>query len=99
MLAKSYEVSPDGKVYTFHLNTEAKSAAGNALDADDVIFSFKRKFEVDTSIVSFVSAPPVITSPDQVKKVDDATVTISIADPSHGFTLLSLLANTPVRHL
>lgn len=94
VLAKSYEVSPDGKVYTFHLNTEAKSAAGNALDADDVIFSFKRKFEVDTSIVSFVSAP-VITSPDQVKKVDDATVTISIADPSHGFTLLSLLANTP----
>ncbi|ASR05351.1 ABC transporter substrate-binding protein [Gordonia rubripertincta] len=94
MLAKSYEVSPDGKTYTFHLNTEAKSAAGNALDADDVIFSFKRKFEVDTSIVSFVSAP-VITSPDQVKKVDDATVAISIADPSHGFTLLSLLANTP----
>ncbi len=98
VLAKSYEVSPDGKVYTFHLNTEAKSAAGNALDADDVIFSFKRKFEVDTSIVSFVSAP-VITSTDQVKKVDDATVTISIADPSHGFTLLSLLANTPVLHL
>ncbi|GAC02489.1 putative peptide ABC transporter substrate-binding protein [Gordonia namibiensis NBRC 108229] len=94
VLAKSYEVSPDGKTYTFHLNTEAKSAAGNALDADDVIFSFKRKFEVDTSIVSFVSAP-VITSADQVKKVDDATVTISITDPSHGFTLLSLLANTP----
>jgi peptide/nickel transport system substrate-binding protein len=94
VLAKSYEVSPDGKTYTFHLNTEAKSAAGNALDADDVIFSFKRKFDVDTSIVSFVSAP-VITSTDQVKKVDDATVTISIADPSHGFTLLSLLANTP----
>ncbi|TYQ01575.1 UNVERIFIED_ORG: peptide/nickel transport system substrate-binding protein [Gordonia westfalica J30] len=94
VLAKSYEVSPDGKTYTFHLNTEAKSAAGNALDADDVIFSFKRKFEVDTSIVSFVSAP-VITSPAQVKKVDDATVTISITDPSHGFTLLSLLANTP----
>ncbi|MHC3004129.1 ABC transporter substrate-binding protein [Gordonia metallireducens] len=94
VLAKSYEVSPDGKTYTFHLNTEAKSAAGNALDADDVIFSFKRKFEVDTSIVSFVSAP-VITSTDQVKKVDDATVTISITDPSHGFTLLSLLANTP----
>ena len=94
VLAKSYDVSPDGKVFTFDLNTDAKSASGNSLDADDVVFSFKRKFEVDTSIVAFVSAP-VITSPDQVKKIDDDTVTITIDDPAHGFTLLSLLSNQP----
>ncbi|MCD2145954.1 ABC transporter substrate-binding protein [Gordonia paraffinivorans] len=94
VLAKSYDVSPDGKVITFELNTDAKSASGNSLDADDVVFSFKRKFEVDTSIVAFVSAP-VITSPDQVKKIDDDTVTITIDDPAHGFTLLSLLSNQP----
>lgn len=94
VLAKSYDVSPDGKVFTFELNTDAKSASGNSLDADDVVFSFKRKFEVDTSIVAFVSAP-VITSPDQVKKIDDDTVTITIDDPAHGFTLLSLLSNQP----
>ncbi|MGW6035182.1 ABC transporter substrate-binding protein [Gordonia terrae] len=94
VLARSYDVSPDGRVYTFHLNTDAQSAAGNTLDADDVIFSMKRKFEVETSIVGFVSAP-VITSPDQVRKVDEATVTISIDDPSYGFTLLSLLSNAP----
>ncbi|OPX14921.1 ABC transporter substrate-binding protein [Gordonia sp. i37] len=94
-LAKSYDVSADKKVYTFHLNTAAKSVAGNALDADDVIFSLQRKFKVDTSIIPFISKP-VLTDPDtQVRKIDDATVEISIADPGFGFTLLSLLANTP----
>lgn len=93
-LAQSYEVSPDGKTFTFRLNTEARSASGNTLDADDVIFTMKRKFDVETSIVPFISAP-VITSPDQFQKVDDATVTVSIPDAGYGFTLLSLLSNSP----
>lgn len=92
LLAKSYDVSSDGLTYTFHLNTDAKSTAGNALTADDVIWSMKRKFEVSTSIVSFISAP-FITAPDQFKKVDDSTVTLSVAKKSYGYTALSLLAN------
>ncbi|GAB91034.1 ABC transporter substrate-binding protein [Gordonia rhizosphera] len=95
VLASSYDVSPDEKVYTFHLNTDARSVAGNSLSADDVIFSLQRKFKVDTSIVPFISSP-AITDPDtQVTKIDDATVQITVDDPAYGFTMLSLLANTP----
>jgi peptide/nickel transport system substrate-binding protein len=40
-LAKTYEQSPDGKVYTFHLVT-AKFHDGTPLSASDVVFSFNR---------------------------------------------------------
>ncbi|MWV48757.1 ABC transporter substrate-binding protein [Rathayibacter sp. VKM Ac-2803] len=94
VLAESYEVSDDQLTYTFDLNTDAVSTAGNTLTADDVVFSIERKFEVETSIVAFISAPS-LTSPDQVTKVDDDTVQFTVAEPGYGFTLLSLLANTP----
>ncbi|SMH43226.1 peptide/nickel transport system substrate-binding protein [Rathayibacter oskolensis] len=94
VLAESYEVSDDQLTYTFDLNTDAVSTAGNTLTADDVIFSIQRKFEVETSIVAFISAPS-LTSPDQVTKIDEDTVQFTVAEPGYGFTLLSLLANTP----
>ncbi len=40
-LARTYEQSPDGKVYTFHLVT-AKFHDGTPLSANDVVFSFNR---------------------------------------------------------
>ncbi|MBF4576071.1 ABC transporter substrate-binding protein [Frondihabitans sp. VKM Ac-2883] len=92
ILAKSYDVSSDGLTYTFHLDTDAESTAGNKLTADDVIWSMERKFAVKTSIVSFISAP-FITKPDQFTKVDDSTVTMTVAKKSYGYTALSLLSN------
>ena len=91
MLAQSYEVSGDGLTYTFHLNTGAKSVAGNSLTADDVIFTIERKFNVPTSVVPFVSYP-FLSSLEQVKKIDERTVEFTVSQPGHGFTLLSLLA-------
>lgn len=95
LLAESYEVSDDQLTYTFHLDPDAKSVAGNPVTADDVIFSLKRKFEIPTSVVGFVSAPALTDVDKQVTKVDDSTVAFTVADPGYGFTLLSLLANTP----
>ncbi|AMM21578.1 peptide ABC transporter substrate-binding protein [Frondihabitans sp. PAMC 28766] len=92
LLAKSYDVSSDGLTYTFHLDTKAKSVDGNALTADDVIFSMKRKFGTATSIIPFASAP-FITSPTQFTKVDNATVQVKVAKASYGYTMLSLLSN------
>lgn len=91
VLAKSYDVSSDGLTYTFHLNTDAKSAAGNSLSADDVIFSFQRKFNVETSIVPFISEPIITDVDEQVRKIDDETVSITVRDPAHGYTMMSLL--------
>ncbi|MFB2586479.1 ABC transporter substrate-binding protein [Herbiconiux liukaitaii] len=95
LLAESYDVSEDGLTYTFHLDPDAVSAQGNTLTADDVVFSMERKFNVATSIVPFISNPVFTDVAQQVKKIDDSTVSFTVSDPGYGFTLLSLLANTP----
>jgi peptide/nickel transport system substrate-binding protein len=41
-LAHRVDVSPDQRVYTFHLREDARSALGNPLTVDDVIWSFQR---------------------------------------------------------
>ena len=39
-LAKSWDVSPDGRQWTFHLRTDVQWADGVAFTADDVVFTF-----------------------------------------------------------
>ena len=41
-LAKSWTVSPDGKLYTFKLRDDVQFCSGNKFTAADVIYSFKR---------------------------------------------------------
>jgi len=46
-LAKSWKVSEDGKTFTFELKPGLKFASGNALTAEDVVFSFQRAVLLD----------------------------------------------------
>ena len=48
-LAKSWDVSSDGTVYTFHLNQGVKYHDGSDLDANDVKFSLDRARAEDTT--------------------------------------------------
>lgn len=41
-LAESWELSEDGRTWTFNLRKDAKSCAGNTLTADDVLYTFAR---------------------------------------------------------
>ena len=41
-LAKSWDISPDGKTYTFHLRDDVSFCSGKKFTADDVVYSFKR---------------------------------------------------------
>src|SRR5258708_22739888 len=41
-LAKSWTVSPDGKLYTFKLRDDVTFCSGKKFTADDVVYSFKR---------------------------------------------------------
>ena len=47
-LAESWEISPDGLVYTFHLRRGAKFHNGREVVADDVRFSYERLLLKDT---------------------------------------------------
>jgi peptide/nickel transport system substrate-binding protein len=48
-LAKSWDVSSDNSVFTFHLDPAAKFADGNALTAEDAAFSLQRIVKLDKS--------------------------------------------------
>ncbi|CAN5412314.1 hypothetical protein BH10ACT9_BH10ACT9_17280 [soil metagenome] len=91
-LAESYEVSPDGLVYTFKLRDDVVSAAGNPLTADDVVFSYQRKFGATGGQTPEVNAPALLSA-DQVTKVDDSTVQVRIDRPQDGLLLLAVMAD------
>ena len=52
MLAKSWELSPDGRTITFHLRRGARFSDGHPITSDDVKFSFDAV--MDTSVNSVV---------------------------------------------
>ena len=41
-LAERWEISPDGKVFTFHLRTNAVWSTGGPITAEDVVYSWRR---------------------------------------------------------
>lgn len=47
--AKSYDVSEDGKVYTFHLRDDLKWSDGKALTASDFVYSWNRAISPETA--------------------------------------------------
>lgn len=91
-LAESWETSADGLTYTFHLRQDVKSVEGNPFTADDVMWSWERKF--NSGSTPNTQAPIITDYKNQLKKIDDYTVSFTVTKPGYGFTLLSLLANS-----
>lgn len=91
-LAQSYEVSPDGLTYIFHLHKGVISPAGHELTADDVMWSYDRKWH-STSVTPFISYPAIIDPGKQFTKLGKYDVAIKIDRAGDGFTLLALLAH------
>jgi oligopeptide transport system substrate-binding protein len=48
-LAGSFEISPDGRVYTFHLRTNLVWSTGGPITADDVVYSWIRALNPATA--------------------------------------------------
>ncbi|MCU1527955.1 MAG: hypothetical protein JWP75_1718 [Frondihabitans sp.] len=87
-----YTVSANKLTYTFNLRKGVKSQAGNPFTADDVIYSFERKYSVATSPTPGVLSP-YFDGIAEMKKVDEYHVSFTVKKPSDGFTFLGVLAN------
>ncbi len=88
-LAEKWEVSPDGKVYTFTLRKGVKWHNGKDFSAEDVRFSFERLLDPKT-------AAPYASNfgkDARVEAVDPATVRFTL--PAANAAFLALLAVPP----
>lgn len=97
-LARGWETSPDGKIWTFHLRPDVVFHDGSKLDAAAVVFSFERLLDpqhpdylVGKDADYWRSLVSAIT---RVSAIDPRTVEIRLARPYA--PLLSYLALFPI---
>ncbi|GMR11776.1 MAG: ABC transporter substrate-binding protein [Anaerolineae bacterium] len=79
-LAESYDVSADGKEYTFNLREGVTFPDGTPFNADAVVFSLERIApinEAEGDNAGFLYTAYV----DGVEKIDDLTVKVTFSDP------------------
>lgn len=82
-LARTYESSPDGLTWTFHLR-EAQTPDGARLSADDVVFSFN--LCLDTRFDCKMRGNFILDEkPIEATAIDPLTVTFRLAEPFHSF--------------
>jgi len=79
-LAASWTPSKDGREYTIKLRPGLKFSDGHALTADDVVFTFQvyldEKLAAPQRDLLIIGGKPI-----GVRKVDDLTIVISLAEP------------------
>lgn len=82
-LASSWEVSPDGLEYTFHLQEGVTFHDGTAWDADALIYNITRYMDEDDPNYDpvLITYYTVLTFVDTVEKIDDLTVSFTLKEP------------------
>jgi peptide/nickel transport system substrate-binding protein len=86
-LAKSWDVSPDGKTLTFHLNPDAKFWDGSPVTADDVYFSIERALVGRMGWGTTQIETGGIYKLDQLKVIDPQTIAITYPEGMGRYSL------------
>jgi len=76
LLAKSWDIGPDGQTYTFHLDPTAKFASGNPVTAEDVKFSHQRLKNLK-DVPGYYADPWV----ENITVIDEHTVQLGLNKP------------------
>lgn len=94
-MAESWQISPDGKQYIFHLRHDLRFSDGVAITASDFVYSWQRLANPKTGGFSFVldhlkNATEIFSgklSPDKlgVKALDNYTLQVDLASPDPAF--------------
>lgn len=77
-LAESWTVSPDGKTYVFKLRQGVKSAWGNEMKADDIVWSLERAWTIKRTSFFLYNLIGVA----EFRKTGDYEVTIAMKQPT-----------------
>ena len=98
-VASSWDVSKDGRTFTFHLKHGIKFSSGNTLTSDDVLYSFQRVVNLPKDPASWLitqmgiddkSVATAVTAPDPY------TVVINVPTAFSPGAFLSIMANPVV---
>ena len=102
-LAEKWDISEDGKTYTFHLRKGVKFHNGEEFKADDVLFTIEKMMDPKEATVNSYQFEKVSGALDKlngkadsvkgVKVIDDYTVSITLDDPFPPF--LASLTGAP----
>jgi peptide/nickel transport system substrate-binding protein len=79
-LAEKWDISPDGKVYTFTLKKGVKFHSGKDFTSADVKYTYERWLSIEKSPTSF-SIKPI----DKIETPDPQTVRFTLKDPYNIF--------------
>jgi oligopeptide transport system substrate-binding protein len=106
-MAESWTISPDGKVYTFKIRSDAKWSDGHPLIARDFVESWKRTLSPETAASynyqlfyvknaqAFAEGKITDFSEVGVKALDDHTLEVTLENPTPFF--LDLCATPPLQ--
>ncbi|MGC4375396.1 peptide ABC transporter substrate-binding protein [Fictibacillus sp. Mic-4] len=99
-VAKSHEMSKDGKVYTFHLNENAKWSNGDPVTANDFVYAWRKVVDPKTAAeYAYIMAPvknanaimtkgnPLYGKVDKlgVEAIDEHTLKVTLEAPTPYF--------------
>lgn len=97
-LAKSFEISPDGKTYIFKLRRGIKWSDGKPITADDVVFTWNKILLAGLGNTSTRDTVMIDGQLPKVEKVDDYTVKFITIKPFAPF-LRTLAASIAPKHV
>lgn len=86
-LAESWDISPDGKTYTFKLRRGVKWSDGQAFDADDVVFTYKNIVMNPEARAGDVGNFKLGGKNVEISKVDAHTVRFTLPQAAPAFLL------------